>query len=184
MQVMVPGKTHLSLTVAWALDHDSVATINAAANSIPEDDAIDVHHDDPVVASESDSALSTPQQRPRPGSKGQPDSIRTSDKADAMKVEASSKSTSALQGGHKAEAQRHRQVIFEVCLESIYRDRVCVVSEAGTYARTGSHIACWSQADGVDDHAIRVVAGCKDHVLCGSARDGAVRIVRPRAKRG
>lgn len=42
---MVPGKTHLSLTVAWALDHDPVAAVNSASktDTIPEDDSLDLH---------------------------------------------------------------------------------------------------------------------------------------------
>ena len=45
MQVMVPGKTHLSLTVAWALDHDPVAAVKQASaqDAIPEDEAMDLH---------------------------------------------------------------------------------------------------------------------------------------------
>ena len=45
MQVMVPGRTHLSLTVAWALDHDPVAAVKQASaqDAIPEDEAMDLH---------------------------------------------------------------------------------------------------------------------------------------------
>lgn len=45
VQVMVPGKTHLSLTVAWALDHDPVAAVKQASaqDAIPEDEAMDLH---------------------------------------------------------------------------------------------------------------------------------------------
>ncbi len=38
---MVPGKTHLSLTIAWALDYDPVAAVATAAKTIPEDEAFD-----------------------------------------------------------------------------------------------------------------------------------------------
>ena len=40
---MVPGKTHLSLTIAWALEYDPVAAVAAAAKTIPEDEAFDEH---------------------------------------------------------------------------------------------------------------------------------------------
>ena len=42
---MVPGKTHISLTVAWALDHDPVAAVKKASarDAIPEDEDVDLH---------------------------------------------------------------------------------------------------------------------------------------------
>jgi len=48
---MVPGKTHISLTVAWALDHDPVAAVKLASNrdAIPEDEAVDLHAGDQVT---------------------------------------------------------------------------------------------------------------------------------------
>lgn len=51
MQVMVPGKTHLSLTVAWALDHDPVAAVKQASaqDAIPEDEAMDLHEGNMVL---------------------------------------------------------------------------------------------------------------------------------------
>lgn len=53
MQVMVPGKTHLSLTVAWALDHDPVAAVKQASaqDAIPEDEAMDLHEGNMVLTS-------------------------------------------------------------------------------------------------------------------------------------
>jgi len=49
--VMVPGKTHISLTVAWALDHDPVAAVKLASNrdAIPEDEAVDLQAGDQVT---------------------------------------------------------------------------------------------------------------------------------------
>lgn len=49
-QVMVPGKTHLSLTVAWALDHDPEAAVKQASSQapIPEDEAVDLHQGNQV----------------------------------------------------------------------------------------------------------------------------------------
>ena len=87
---MVPGKTHISLTVAWALDHDPEAAMKSAASMIPEDAEVSFHGD-PVAEAEAPegnpSGQATPV-APSPMKRGQ---------ADELVVEASSKSTSAVE---------------------------------------------------------------------------------------
>lgn len=41
----MPGKPHISLTVAWALDHDPVEAVRRASTKdpIPEEDDINLH---------------------------------------------------------------------------------------------------------------------------------------------
>lgn len=109
---MVPGRTHVSLVVAWALDHDPTAAVMAAAKTIPEDQSIEVHLCDPVTGGEpSSSGQSTPQQRLSPGVNAAPDTIRKRrEESQQLAVEQSSKSTSALQA-NAGRAHRHRSVL-------------------------------------------------------------------------
>ena len=107
-QVMVPGRTHISLAVAWALDHDPVAAVQAAANRIPEEESVDLHVGDPVAAPESTSGHSTPnQQGPSPGGTP-PTSVRKLRAAEEdLSVEPSSLSMSALEA-KKRRDEKHR----------------------------------------------------------------------------
>ena len=104
----MPGRTHISLAVAWALDHDPVAAVQAAANRIPEEESVDLHAGDPVAAPESTSGHSTPnRQGPSPAGTP-PTSVRKLRAAEEdLSVEPSSLSMSALEA-KKRRDEKHR----------------------------------------------------------------------------